>query len=254
MNIMKFKTSLRESILSNMDDIIDSGDKQIKESIKQFLKENLVNGVSSIKISDKPNKDGKYEVSSKGTVIYKNSVYLTSLTNDLFIWNTVDEHFFCAACKGLTSLKGAPKKVGRDFSCSYCDLLQTLEGAPKIVGRDFSCNACKGLTSLKGAPKDVGGEFYCSYCDSLQTLEGAPKKVVGDFNCNACKGLTSLEGAPKTVEGDFNCSNCTKLISLEGAPKTVGKEFICRNCGKQFTKDDIKSLKSLCNVKNGIYV
>ena len=50
--------SLRESLLD--DDLIDKSDKIIKDEIKAFLKANYK---GSIRISRKPNTDGKYEVS-----------------------------------------------------------------------------------------------------------------------------------------------------------------------------------------------
>ena len=56
--MLKMK-SLRESLLD--DDLIIKTDKIIKDEIKAFLKANYK---GSIKISRKPNMDGKYEVSS----------------------------------------------------------------------------------------------------------------------------------------------------------------------------------------------
>ena len=41
------------------------------------------------------------------------------------------------------------------FDCGGCHSLTSLKGAPKKVGGDFSCFNCKSLTSLKGAPKKV---------------------------------------------------------------------------------------------------
>ena len=60
----------------------------------------------------------------------------------------------------LTSLEGAPEKVGKSFVCSH-NQLTSLEGAPEKVGGYFLCNNNK-LTSLKGGPTKVGGIFYCS--------------------------------------------------------------------------------------------
>ena len=196
--------TLKESLLADVDDVLKSGDKIIKDSIKQWLKENLSKGISGCKISKKPNDKGLYEVSAKNNVIFKNKI--TSLTNDSFIWT----------------------EVGGNFNCSYLTSLKSLEGAPKIVAGDFSCY----------------------YCESLKTLEGAPEKVGGRFSCVGCKSLKTLEGAPEKVGGGFYCYNCTSLKTLKGAPKTVGGDFYCSNCGKQFTKDEVKSL---CDVKVEIY-
>ena len=169
--------SLRESLLD--DDLIGKTDKMIKDEIKSFLKENYT-GVSLCKISRKPNSDGKYEVSSPKHIEVKNN-NITSLTNGMFIWTTVDGHFNCSYCNSLTSLEGAPKEVGEDFSCIGCQSLKTLKGVPEKVGGGFFCYDCTYLTSLEGAPKEVGGNFSCYNCNSLISLKDAPKEVSGDF-------------------------------------------------------------------------
>ena len=59
-------------------------------------------------------------------------------------------------------LEKLPLKFGtvtRNFSCSNNNLT-SLEGAPKRVGGGFWCYN-NNLTSLKGAPKEVGRFFYC---------------------------------------------------------------------------------------------
>ena len=218
--------SLYESLF-DIEDNIDNVDESIKDQIKQFLNDNFKNASNCI-ISEKPNKDGKFEVSSNGNVEVKNE-YITSLTNGLFIWTNIKGNFTCIDCDLLTSLEGGPKKVGGYFSCSYCNL----------------------LTSLEGAPKEVGGNFNCASCDSLISLEGAPKKVGLDFDCFKCNSLISLEGAPKKVRGDFSCFNCNSLISLEGAPKEVGGDFYCRNCKGEFIEEDVKKVS---NVNGMIYL
>ena len=73
-------------------------DKSIKDQIKQFLKDNF-KGYSSCKISKKPNKDGKYEVSSNKNINVKN-YKITSLTNNMFIWDTID-NFNCEYCTSI---------------------------------------------------------------------------------------------------------------------------------------------------------
>ena len=146
------------SILSDFDDLESSLDP-IKE-IKQFIKDNYkING--ELQISKEPNENGKYEVSCRDVLVKNN--HITSLTNNLFEWGEIISDFDCFDCIYLTSLEGAPKKVGRVFKC----------------GR------CKSLTSLKGAPEEVGDYFSCAYCDSLTSLEGAPKKT-RYFDCFNC--------------------------------------------------------------------
>ena len=169
-----------ESIFDTDEDTID---ESIKDQIKQFLNNNFKNA-SKCKISKKPNKDGKYEVSSNGDVEVKNQS-ITSLTNGLFIWVNIKGNFVCDYCDLLISLEGAPKEVSGSFSCDFCDSLISLEGAPEKVGKFFSCFHCNLLTSLEGAPKKVGMGFDCAYCKSLTSLEGAPEEVGEDFNCSA---------------------------------------------------------------------
>ena len=177
--MINLKNYIIEGIFDTNENTID---KNIKDQIKQFLKENF-KGASSCKRSRKPNTDGKYEVSSTENILVVNKK-ITSLTNGTFIWTNVSREFNCWGCKSLTSLEGAPKEVGGDFICWGCKSLTSLEGAPEKVGGNFSCNNCASLTSLKGAPKNVGGDFNCYCCDSLTSLKGAPEKIGGDFNCS----------------------------------------------------------------------
>ena len=60
------KEYITESIF-DIDNNIDNVDKSIKDQISQFLNNNFINA-SKCKISKKPNKDGKFEVSSNSDV------------------------------------------------------------------------------------------------------------------------------------------------------------------------------------------
>ncbi|MBR1756760.1 MAG: hypothetical protein IJ738_04270, partial [Alphaproteobacteria bacterium] len=95
-------------------------------------------------------------------------------------------------CSGnqLTSLKGAPQKVGGNFNCSY-NQLTSLKGVPQKIEGSFNCSENQ-LTSLEGAPQKVGGNFRC-YGNQLTSLKGAPQKVGGNFWCYGNQ-LTSLFG------------------------------------------------------------
>ena len=83
--------------------------------------------------------------------------------------------------QGLTSLKGAPEKVGGNFDCSNNNLT-SLQGAPKEVDGYFDCSDNK-LTNLKGAPKYVEGKFDCENNANLKSLNGIGK-VNGDIYSN----------------------------------------------------------------------
>ena len=109
-------------------------------------------------------------------------------------------------------------EVTGDFYCSNLELT-SLEGAPQKVGGSFSCSENK-LTSLKGAPQKVDWIFDCSD-NQLTSLEGAPQEVGGNFNCHSNQ-LTSLKGAPKTVGGYFDCTYNPNLQSLDGIGEVEG--------------------------------
>ena len=146
-NLKEYITESKFDVKNNTDNV----DESIKDQIKQFLNDNF-RGASSCKISDKPNADGKYEVSSTESILVVNKK-ITSLTNGTFIWTN----------------------VGRNFNCRGCELLTSLEGAPKKTGGDFICWGCNSLTSLKGAPKEVSGDFYCRSCKGEFTEEDVKK-------------------------------------------------------------------------------
>ena len=74
-------------------------------------------------------------------------------------FGNVSENFYCIS-NNLTTLEGAPQKVGGDFNCSFNNLA-TLEGAPNVVGGSFDCGG-NVLTTLDGAPQEVGKSFDCS--------------------------------------------------------------------------------------------
>ena len=204
-----FMRTLYESILDDIDTNLKHGDEDIiVNSIQEYINTNY-NCLDILVISKKPNKSGLYEVSCNGNVYVKNK-NITSLTNDMFTWATINDSFICKDLLKLDTLKGAPKKVIGDFHCIGCNGLKDLKGAPKEINGDFLCYSCKNLKSLKGAPKEVGKDFYCRWCDSLTSLEGAPQKVGGGFDCRWCNILTSLKGAPKEVGESFNCEGCRK--------------------------------------------
>ena len=123
--MLKMK-SLRESLLD--DELVEKTDNLIRDEILAFLVKNYK---GSYKISEKPNKDDLYEVSSDSVVevINKNII---SLTNGMFIWAIVDGGFYCNNCKFLKSLEGAPKKVDGDFYCNKCANQFTEDDVKKI--------------------------------------------------------------------------------------------------------------------------
>ena len=104
-----------------------------------------------------------------------------------FLEEVIVEGDFLCSNNSLTSLEGAPKKVGGGFYC-HNNSLTSLEGAPKEVGGNFSCGN-NSLTSLKGAPKEVGGHFSCDN-NPLITLEGLPKEIGGSLYISFAKEIS----------------------------------------------------------------
>lgn len=184
--------TLYESLLDDLDTLSDKADESLLDSMKNWINSNY--HVVGLKISENTTEDGKLIVNCTRADANK---YVKSLTNGMFVWGEVADYFYCAQCRNLTSLEGAPKKVGGTFDCCLCPSLKSLEGAPEKVGGDFICHTCNSLKSLEGAPNEVIGNFTCHRCSSLKTLKGAPKKVGYIFDCEDCPSLESYDDAPK---------------------------------------------------------
>ena len=152
---------LSESVLDNS--TIFSGRESDKEAIENWLNDNYkITGRLTIK-----DISGDIVIGCTGSVEVKNILRINSLTNGMFRWGVVRHYFDCVNCYELTSLEGAPEKVGGYFNCTYCRKLTSLEGAPKEVGGWFACSSCGELTSLEGAPMTVKGDFDCDNCKKL---------------------------------------------------------------------------------------
>ena len=170
-----------------------------KEWIEEFIQRRDV----------RKNPDGTYDVG--GTVDLSRG----DLDELPVQFGLVEGNFYCEE-NPLTSLQGAPSKVGGRFYCSK-----------------------NQLTSLQGAPSKVGGSFACEK-NQLTSLQGAPSEVGGSFSCEKNQ-LTSLQGAPSEVVGNFSCED-NQLTSLQGAPSKVGRGFYCRGNAVQFTEEDVRAV------------
>ena len=114
----------------------------------------------------------------------------------------VDGDFHCDG-QGLSDFKKIRfGEVVWNFNCDN-NQLTTLEGAPQKVGGYFNCRH-NHLTSLEGAPQKVGWNFNCDN-NQLVSLEGAPQEVGGDFRCHdnpvSEKTLKSIFGIMETGKG-----------------------------------------------------
>lgn len=200
--------TLYESLLDDFDTLSNKIDP--REAVKQFIETYC--GGWGYKISQKPNKDGKFEVSARRVVIRGKSLRedgAPGITNGMFVWTYIESDFICNSNPNITSLEGCPKIVGGKFDCSYCEKLTSLEGAPEQC-QAFDCSDCPKLTSLKGGPKMITGDntnsrrgsYLCMRCDNLESLEGAPQqsKMIPQFVVAQCPKLTSLKGISKKID------------------------------------------------------
>lgn len=269
--------SLKESILSDMEETIAIGDKDVAmNEINSFINNHYYKGNLSYSILKKPNKDGKYVVNSRGKVRVLPTA--TQLVNEFFIWGKVS-NFKCAGsqvknligaprevnildctyCSQLESLEGCPQKINKEANFEFCEALKTLNGMPEVVDGSVNITGCKSLIDLTGAPKQVADSFTLNNTDVV-SLKGGPKQVGKNMNCMWCNSLESLEGAPDDVY-NFNCSKCNKLKTLKGGPKKVRSSFIADDCVSLETLDipntevdanfTIERCKNLISFENG---
>jgi hypothetical protein len=134
---------------------------------------------------------GDYYIHEDGTVdIHGDCILLTEKYPQLPIkFGKIDGNFICQLMR-LSTLAGAPEKVGQIFDCRG-NRIKSLEGGPKIVGGDYMCNLNE-LTTLKGAPISVGGDFACNG-NTLVSLDGIPEKIGGRIFIDWQPGLPLLK-------------------------------------------------------------
>jgi hypothetical protein len=174
--------------------------------IKRFDEEDMIDWIKhpTIKYKCKVLKLTNYEIVD-GVVNVDGSVSIPNKKLDKLPikFGIIKGSFYCNN-NILTTLEGAPVKVGGSFDCGFNELT-SLKGGPEIVGRDYRCWGNK-LITLIGCPEEVGGAFNCD-SNQLTTLEGAPKKIGGGyFDCSDNK-LVSLKGVPKIMNGKLHLNN-----------------------------------------------
>ena len=97
--------TLYESLLDDFDELDKDVHQNAKKGVMNFLIDNYklnskhINpDAEKIKISNKPNKDGKYVVDVDGNIAI-NNYYIDTLTSDLFVFGKVTGMFDCDNCK-----------------------------------------------------------------------------------------------------------------------------------------------------------
>lgn len=127
-----------ESLLDDFDEIERKSVR--REDVEEYLKKYYISR-EPFKISSKPNKDGYYEVSTDNKVEAK-TTDIPAITNGIFIFTEVGGYFSIRNCKKITTLQGAPKKVGADFICTGCESLKSFEGGPERVQGVIKVDRC----------------------------------------------------------------------------------------------------------------
>ena len=144
--------SLKESLLDDFD-TLGNNINPVQE-IKNFIFQNYIlhkDIDKIIKISNKPNKDGLYEVTLLDALAASDwNHQIEYLTNGLFIFaksKSAKSSFQLFNCSKLKSIEGCPKEIGADFLLYNCPLLTKW----KDIEKDF--------------PKKIGGNFITSIED-----------------------------------------------------------------------------------------
>ena len=129
--------AISEASLLDIDDTLSvTSDDIRREAVKKFLKEYYDIAAPGAKISYKPNKDDKLEVSARGLVRikYDKRKELTSITNGDFVWTKVDGGFDISYMDNLETLEGMPREIGGSLWMNHCPKLKSLDGFPEKIG------------------------------------------------------------------------------------------------------------------------
>jgi len=110
---------------------------------------------------------GTIDIDDAGVVNVKGDVTLMDHVTHLPVqFGVVTGNFNCAR-RGLTTLKGAPREVGKIFTCKQNKLI-TLEGGPEKVE---SYNAVNNpLKNLDGLAQEIKGHVQFNYTENLPLL------------------------------------------------------------------------------------
>lgn len=242
--MISLKNYIKEGIFDDEITVSRKSDKAIlkaqRDSVREFITANY-REYGRIKVSEKRNKDGFYEVSSKGNVELK--WYSDRITNGDFIWTEVGKSFKIYDGK-MENLEGCPRTVGKDFTLVNCEL-KSLKGGPEYVGERMFLSHCNNITSLEYAPKQIGEEglesslLRVDYCKNIKSIEGCPS-IVSRLHLHDLPKLNSLKGCLKNVI-EIMLWDLNLLKNLKYFPKKANIIHI--------TGCPIKSLEGICNAK-----
>lgn len=267
--MISLKNYIKEGIFDDEITISKQSDKAIfkaqRNGVREFIAANY-RECGRIKVSEKLNKDGFYEVSTKGNVELK--WYSERITNGDFIWTEVGKSFRIYDGK-MENLEGCPRTVGKDFILANCEELKSLKGGPEYVGERMMLSSCDNITSLEYAPKQIGtkenlrtSSLQVSFCHNLQSLEGCPE-LVGTINIYDSPKLKTLKGCPEKVL-EISLRYLNSLTDLKYFPKSAEKIYInecpikslkgiCSAWKTQINHTDIENLVGMPDVKDGYF-
>lgn len=200
-----------------------------KAQVKQYI-ERYFEG-AKYEISNRPNKNGFYEVKLSGRYIdfkgfFSQPGYKTfSLTNDMFVITDIDCKLFSIGSNNpnykVYGIKGLPDKLNCDLRIRYT-FIENLEDLPSEVNSlflEFNYYALKDLTGLNKCK--IKDSLYIEN-NEINSIIGLPEKVNGKFVLNF-NGYLDLKGQeqylPKYVGGDC------KVYQNGGYSKPKGKQY-----------------------------
>lgn len=257
--------TLKESLLADTKTKVATVKTSIigssRELIQDYLKNNY-NGFASV--SNKPNKDGVYEVECNGKLQVKPECKELAPG---FVFKYVS-HFVISGNKHIKDLHGVPK------SCGYLELedlnIKNLDGLEECNGDDAGfclwITRCHKLKNMMGADKALLRALLIKECNGIVDLTGlwSDYKLTTIFRdmeqCNLrvvdCPKFKSLEGAGRLE--DVNIRNCPMFVSLGGVDtRWKSWDLDIRNCPKLKSLDGcpkvrrvhIDGCKSLSDIK-----
>jgi hypothetical protein len=168
---------------------------------------------------------GSFTVRPDNLIIVYGNCSLTKRIECLPVkFSKVTGDFGCSS-QGLTSLVGAPARVGGYFFCSNNNL-KSLVGAPVYVEKGVRCYT-NPLESLEGFPKELFGSFTCTWSSNLPLLRTltakkgvqiTDKEYYNDLHptsdiINQFKGHTNLRHAI------LDCTKALREAGYEGNAK-----------------------------------
>lgn len=150
----------------------------------------------------------------------------------------------CRIEGAFTTLKGAPRKVGKSFCLSNTLNLESLEGSPEYIGGWYRLNNAPKIRNLEGITQNIQHGITIFECDNLQNLNGLPNTVKDDLCFYKCNKLINLNGCSDVVLGNLQIDNCQNLVNLKGSPSLVaGSLFLLNNNKLESLKEGPKELE-----------